>query len=88
MSTNNRNHSFSLQPKASEIINMVKDQKKSGFVSDAIVEKFQRDKDERDSKEKLSQFPGSGEIPHDEANDVPKVGVLRGIFHRICSFRL
>ena len=80
MSSDTRNHSFSLQPKASEIVNAVKDQKKSGFVSDAIV--FY------DSQKKLGQLPGPGEISDDEANHVPQVGVLKGIFHFIRSFHL
>lgn len=80
MTTQNRNHSFSLQPKASDIVNSIRDQKKSGFVSDAIV--FY------DSQKKLGQLPGPGEISDDEANHVPQVGVLRGIFHRIRSFLL
>jgi len=80
MSSDTRNHSFSLQPKASEIVNAILDQKKSAFVSDAIV--FY------DSQKKLTKFSGPGEISDNEADCMPQVGVLRGIFHRILSFLL
>ena len=66
MSSDTRNHSFSLQPKASDIVNAVRDQKKSAFVSDAII--FY------DSKKKLGQFPGPGEIADDEAKNMPQEG--------------
>jgi len=84
MSTNNRNHSFSLQPKSSEIVNMIKDQKKSAFVSDAICEKHQRSQ----SKQELSEITSSGEIADDEAENVLQVRGWRRVLHRICSFHL
>ena len=88
MSTKNRNHSFSLQPKASEIINMVKDQKKSGFVSDAIVEKYELDAARARSEQIVDQIPGPGEIADDEAKKVPQSRGGRGIFHFLRSFWL
>ena len=80
MSSDTRNHSFSLDPKASDIVNAIRDQKKSRFVSSAIL--FY------DSQKKLPEFTGPGEISNDEADCVPQVGVLKGIFHRIFSFHL
>jgi len=80
MSSDTRNHSFSLQPKASEIVNEVRDQKKSAFVSDAILY--------YDSKKKLGEIAGPGKIPDDEAKDVLQVGGWRGVLHRIFSFHL
>ena len=80
MSSDTRNHSFSLDPKASDIVNAIRNQKKSRFVSDAIL--FY------DSKKKLAEFAGSREVTDDETDCVPQVGGLRGIFHRICSFYL
>ena len=64
MSSDTKNHSFSLQPKASDIVNGIKDQKKSAFVSDAIV--FY------DSKKKLGQIPGPREIADDKTENVPQ----------------
>jgi len=80
MSSDTRNHSFSLQPKASEIVNMVRDQKKSAFVSSAILY--------YDSKKKLGELPSPGQVADDEAKDVLQVGGWRGLLHRICSFHL
>lgn len=80
MSSDTRNHSFSLDPKASDIVNAIRDQQKSRFVSSAIL--FY------DSQKKLTELPSTGEISDDEADCVPQVGVLRRIFHRICSFWL
>jgi len=80
MTSDTRNHSFSLDPKASDIVNAIRNQKKSRFVSDAIV--FY------DSKKKLGKLPGPGEISDDEAKDVLQVGGWRGLLHRICSFYL
>jgi len=78
MTSDTRNHSFSLDPKASDIVNAIRDQKKSRFVSDAIL--F------CDSQKKLGQFPGPGQVADDETDCVPQVGVLKAIFHRIFSF--
>jgi len=80
MSSDTRNHSFSLDPKASDIVNAIRDQKKSRFVSTAIL--FY------DSEKKLTQLAGPGEIA-DKKTDYPvKVGGWRGLFHRIFSFYL
>ena len=68
MSSDTRNHSFSLQPKASEIVNAILDQKKSAFVSDAIV--FY------DSQKKLTKFSGPGEISDNEADCMPPSVIL------------
>lgn len=80
MSSDTRNHSFSLQPKASEIVNAVRDQKKSGFVSDAIVY--------YDSKQKLGELPSPGQVPHNEAKKMLPGGVLSRLFNHIRSFQL
>jgi hypothetical protein len=81
MSSETRNHSFSLQPKASDIVNSVKDQKKSGYVSDAIVFYWEK-------SQEGAQFLRTGEISNDEAKHVLPMGGWRGIFHAIRSFWL
>ena len=80
MTSQTRNHSFSLQPKASDIINAVKDQKKSGYVSDAIV--FYH------SHKKLNQVAGPSKVADDEAQKMPPSRGGKGIFHFLRSFYL
>jgi len=87
MSSITRNHTFSLQPKASRIINELEDGKKSKFVSDGIVF-FHYNQGLEHSEDDSGKVASASEITQDEAKKMPRMGGLKAILARIFRFHL